>query len=163
MNITKIIGTSMIALLVVALSVSMAVAIGFTINPDPINLPNEGTSPFTVYWDGNDAVTAHWKVLDANYVATTELQIQTGGAPYASSGTQVFAGGETLTYTVKDNGGVATADGDLYRIRFMDAQNELISDQIVTVKVNIVPEFATLAIPVVALLGLVLFMRRKKG
>ena len=54
--------------------------------------------------------------------------------------------------------------GDEYRIIFEDklSGTEYIHTYVVTVWIDLVPEFTTLAIPVVALLGLVLFMRRKK-
>ena len=150
----------MIALLVVALSVSMAAAVGFTINPDPIQLQDEGFSTFTVYWDGDDPITADWDVLTGAFGTTSDLQIKTGTDDFGSTGTQVFAAKQTITYTLKDGGGTATGHGDTYYIQFSDGMTPC--RQMVTVTVELIPEFATIAIPAIALLGLVFFMRRKE-
>ena len=163
MNIKKTIGISMIALLVVAMGAGMAAAGGWDANPIAFDLPDDGVKDdaFTITWTPG-TMNATWVILDpATGSPTNDIEIRTGAEAYASASTgDVAYSSSGISYDVKDVTGTV---GDTYWIRFTNSttQQEL-GTQIVTVTVTVIPEFATIAIPVVALLGLVLFMRRKK-
>ena len=169
MNTKKLIGTSMIALLVVALSVSMAAAAMPDIgacdsngdtktmfdDADDVYVKGQGIAgdSYTVYvmpdqtsWDGTED-------LAADNMAKITVTVDSTGLAFSSQPILIWAGTQTipeeydLVLDTNNNGVFDWGD---------DVEDGM------EVGFTIVPEFATLAIPVVALLGLVLFMRRKK-
>jgi len=178
MNIKKIVGTSMIALLVVALSVGMVAAkpATVTINANPIINALDGTavttvtvtvsdidyglgSPQTRYISVDVDDTNLWADVSGNGVVTGFTNSQTPGA---IGGTyQATSGDYTFTLSVK---GTAPSHQhvtvrDNYGASYSDQSAD---DTASCTRPVDIPEFATIAIPVVALLGLVLYMRRKK-
>lgn len=175
MNTRKTIGTSMIALLVVALSVGMAAA-GTGLSVDSVTFAfSDGdveADAFTVKWtdDENSAtINAGWtiqKKVNGAWVSTDDVQIsRAGDDDFAGTDPHEFTHGTSYSYDVRDVGGYNSKVDDLYRIRFSNTDGDHYDegDFTVTAKGTVtVPEFATLAIPVVALLGLVFFMRRKE-
>ena len=180
MNIKKIIGTSMIALLVVALSVGMAAAMPatVTINANPIINALDGTAVTTVtvtvsdidygISGGNpqiryisvDVDDANlWADITDNGVATgfTNSQI-----PGAVGGTYTATSGD-YTFTLSVKGTAPSHQHVTVRDNFGNVYSDLSADDTASCTRPVdIPEFATMAIPVLALLGLVLFMRRKK-
>lgn len=159
---------SVIVLLIFAMSAGMAAAATIAITPNPIQNALNGThvTSGTVTISNAD-VGARTVVLDTsanlqarlvgdgfdtNWVEGSNIQ------PYTAS-----ASGYTFTLYVKgtDTGGVAVAD---YKGNTAPSFMQFVECDVAyeTVDVSSIPEFATLAIPVVALLGLVFFMRRKK-
>ena len=167
MNTQKTIGISMIALLAVALSVSMAAAddTGFTASPSTITLGDnsEQLSAFTVTWHGSDVIDSTWCIYKDGTGPTDDLKIRpTGTSAYASSGPQNFGATSSVVYDLIDAENAASAPGDTYYIQFADNDGIQYTVYVTTVQVGLIPEFATIAIPVVALLGLVFFMRRKE-
>ena len=170
MNTKKTIGISMIALLVVAMGASMAAATGFSATPDPVKLIDDvadADKALTVTWYHDSVnIDTNWRVLKydgSGWVDNNEIQMKEDGtATFASSGTQYFVASLPVQFDLKDAGGVDSKPGDRYQIEFKNATGSVVGLQAVTVEVDLIPEFTTIAIPVVALLGLVLFMRRKK-
>ena len=166
----------MIALLVVALSVSMAAAddTGLSVDSATFAFSDDAVEAnvFTVKWtddQNQQTIYAGWriqkKVDDVWVNVDDEVAISEAGADaFAPIGSHEFAAGTSRSYDIKDVGKTESQAGDLYRIRFENTQGYYDEgDFRVTTKGDLnIPEFATLAIPVVALLGLVLFMRRKK-
>ena len=166
MNIKKLIGTSMIALLVVAMGVSMAAAADVTM-PNPIINALNGSDETTVTVTVTGAVLGDREV----YIETDNSNLQ---AKLVGQGidTDWVAGypGVSRTYTTTESDYTfdlsinGTSEGTV-SVQDKKAGGGSISvcdSTVVSSQVNKIPEFATLAIPVVALLGLVLFMRRKK-
>ncbi|KAF5413932.1 MAG: hypothetical protein C5S48_10210 [Candidatus Methanogaster sp.] len=177
MNTKKLIGTSIIALLVVALSVGMAAAkpCTVTIADHPIINPLDGSTVTTsttaiADYDPGDGTTRYLSVttehsdLHIRVNGTVNgTDVDTGWGNTARAGTSYTIdstypdsqltvwvyGGTSGDVRVEDNAGTTynTAAGYDYAV--------------CTTQVDI-PEFATIAIPMIALLGLVLYMRRKK-
>ena len=184
MNIKKLIGTSMIALLVVALSIGMAVAdpCDVTIAADKIINPLDGTTVThtTVTIDkysvaGSNPADRYvsaktdWDDLWIRVNGTVNtVPVDTGWANNVRKGdsytlalpVSTTSTTSTLNVWVKGNqtGDVFVEDnmGSVYNNTAQGIDHAKCTRQVV------VPEFATIAIPVLALLGLVLFMRRKK-
>ena len=182
MNTRKTIRISMIALLVVALSVSMAAAAAPSVwaeNETGYDMTSSGI-PFGY----------HDKVYVSGYGTTgTSANVYVVPERTWTNGEKMTDFGGTVGYIIKQAnvasgvisapnsvyiGTVGTASGEIpagdYDI-FYDIDN----DGTYTVNVDTVehemqckgfsanvPEFATIAIPAIALLGLVFFMRRKK-
>ena len=195
MNIKKLIGTGMIALLVVALSVSMAAAQGaiqstdataaseinnfvvgdevyarglFLTDPDGNGLVDvyivvDGAKE-EIWYDGEPIVdpTDHPLVLVKSGVHNDTINIFTGTGPLLL-GTVV-----NKDLSSVDGSSEIPAPGsfdivyDCNRDGYFNASDDCVDYGICSGFTTDIPEFATLAIPVVALLGLVLFMRRKK-
>jgi hypothetical protein len=170
MNVKKLIRTSMIALLVVAMSVSMAAAATIDIAPNPIHNALNGTHETTGTVTISNAVTGtRSMVLDTN---TPNLQARLVGDDGFDTGWVTDLGATntytattrdyTFTLTVRGTGAgrvavadyLGTATPSLVQFSECDIAYE-------TTDVKI-PEFVTIAIPMIALLGLVLYMRRKK-
>ncbi len=178
MNIKKLIGTSMIALLVVALSVSMAAAMPatVTINANPIVNVLDGTtvtivtvtvsdidyglgSPQTRYISVDVDDANLWADVSDNGVATgfTNNQI-----PGAVGGTYTAISGD-YTFTLSVKGTAPSHQHVTVRDNYGAVYSDLSADDTASCTRPVdIPEFATIAIPMVALLGLVLYMRRKK-
>ena len=191
MNTKKLIGTSMIALLVVALSVSMAAADPESMHVEPGDLeltPNQDyTNPGAIYttYDINITIVGP-PVGKGPYVhtiyavtdgvvggtggATTDLMFRFNYGTYSSSwlnsGT-TWPWNDTnnqinlLTVDVLDTGSSTDA---VYMFTVHDnfTYGGAVDSAKGTVYAHAIPEFATIAIPMIALLGLVLYMRRKK-
>jgi hypothetical protein len=181
MNTKKLIRTSMIALLVVALSVSMAAAnpAEIDISPDPMDLvPGSYVTTtgylYEMYCDGTS------RTLNVTYTGGNPNDLtfkitdpgEHGGVG-GSAGPSV--GSISYTYTPTNTAPALTeynitveilaaagTEGTLYHIEYMDMQSGISDTATATVHTTAIPEFATIAIPRIALLGLVLYMRRKK-
>jgi len=166
MNVKKLIGTSMIALLVVAMGAGMAAAADVTM-PNPIINALNGSDETTVTVTVTGAVVGAREV----YIETDNSKLQarlegqgidTGWvAHYPGKSRTYTAIGSDYTFNLSIRG---TSEG-MVAVQDKKATGGSIStcdSTVVSSQVNKIPEFATLAIPVVALLGLVLFMRRKK-
>ena len=192
MNIKKIIGTSMIALLVVALSVGMAAAESIEVTPNDQSLqpgqsPLGGTySTYSIEITGITylGVNSHTHTI---YAVTTAVLLGSGtvddlrfrfnhsgassdwlksGSDYNWTWTDGGDSAASLTLDVMDTG-TATDTDTMYQFKIYDGYplTPTVEDTAHGTAYGTgtpIPEFATLAIPVVALLGLVLFMRRKK-
>ncbi|MCK4458238.1 MAG: PEF-CTERM sorting domain-containing protein [Methanosarcinales archaeon] len=178
MNTRKTIRISMIALLVVALSVSMAAA-----DPDPdIQACKQDGTFATEFLDGED-VYARGAGTGGDYVdiyimknrdgwTKDSTKLITSYAEYVTvaNNAQIdsdgygFAGSTNPAHLIW--AGTDTAHGTYDIILDVDQNgyydgNDDVQDGL-GIGFTVVPEFATIAIPVVALLGLVFFMRRKK-
>lgn len=197
MNIKKLIGTSAVALLVVALSVSMAAAQGSIESTDSIGnnpvshfilgddvyarglglIDYDGNNLVDIYvivdsvkpekWDDGEKIdnaTAHPKVLVLTAVDPKDLNVGAGAAGPLYLGTIVD----------KDLGSVngineipAPGDFDIVydcnQDGYFDKTNDSVDYDVCSGFRTDIPEFATIAIPAIALLGLVLYMRRKKS
>jgi hypothetical protein len=179
MNTKKLIGTSMIALLVVALSVSMAAADTGWIRAVDGSGTDMTITPFgpgdIVYGNGNglDGISADIYVVP-NRVWVHGDNMST--IAYTCIVTGVAANevdAAAVPPTQKDLGTVGLGSGEIpypgeYDILY-DCNHDGIYDIGDTVNhfdvckaFTTIPEFTTLAIPMIALLGLVLYMRRKK-
>ena len=197
MNIKKLIGTSAVALLVVALSVSMAAAQGSIESTNSLGTNNvntfilsddvyarglglsdcDGNNLVDVYvvrdsvkpetWDDGEKIdnaTAHPKVLVLIDVDPNDLNVLGSGMGPLYLGTVVD----------KDLGSVngineipVPGDFDIVydcnQDGHFDANNDSVDYDVCSGFRTDIPEFATIAIPAIALLGLVLYMRRKKS
>ena len=175
MNTKKLIGTSMIALLVVAMSVSMAAAnpAEIAIEPDDIDLiPGQNvttTAHVTEMWCSGSSRTLDVSVTAGTSGEITYYIIDNNIVP---AGTATGVGSASYTYTpatttteydltviVKAASGT---EGNTYTLRYYDSDSGNADEASATVHPTAIPEFATIAIPMIALLGLVLYMRRKK-
>ena len=167
MNTKNLIGTSMIALLVVALSVGMAAAadigpsdasgvtkIQFEDNED-VYAVGQGPASTTCYvyvmdnrivWNDNDSL--------AGYRERVTVVIDNTGMNFNPSPTMIWPAEETVVgpYDLVIDTGM---DG-FFNSSVDDVENCRVTG------FTVVPEFTTIAIPMIALLGLVLYMRRKK-
>lgn len=165
MKMTKVI-TILAALTLLTAMAGIAVAqTGFLIDPDSFTVPDEGVfNGVTVTWQGTSSTTANWYIqkYTTTWVATTEMvaKIATDDdSSYISSGAQTFAPNQPILYLIKDIGQENSKVNDQYRIRFEDDGG----DFRVTSKASIaVPEFATIALPAVAILGLFVFFNHRK-
>ena len=198
MNIRKLIGTSAVALLVVALSVSMAVAQGsiestdilgdshinnFILSDDVyargLGLSDcDGNDLVDVYvvedsakpetWDDGEKIdnaTTHPMVLVLSDVDPNDINVVglgTMGPLYI--GTVVD---KDLSSVNGINEIPAPGDFDIVydcnQDGYFDANNDSVDYSVCSGFRTDIPEFATIAIPMIALLGLVLYMRRKKS
>ena len=185
MNTKKLIGTSMIALLVVTLSVGMAAAMPATvvIADNPITNPLDGTTVTTTTLDVTDIDYVLGDPQDRYISVDVDdsnlwVRVLGNGADTGWTNSQTV-GAVGATYSASSNGGV-NADGN-YTFT-LEVKGTAPSHKHVSVRDNFgtsyavgagyddasctrpvdIPEFATIAIPMVALLGLVLYMRRKK-
>ena len=178
MNIKKLIGTSAVALLAVALSVSMAAAMPATVDiaVDPITNPLNGTVTTTTVVvsdiDYTGMGTPHTRCIsvitdhaDLEAKITDSGTLNTGWAKLGDRKEATYtASGGDYTFTLHVRGTapshqhltVADNNGTTYTA---DSAQDSAS---CTRPVDI-PEFAAVAIPVMALLGLVLYMRWKKS
>jgi hypothetical protein len=167
MKIGQTISMGVIALLVVAMSAGMAAAATIAIAPNPIPNALNGThvTSGTVTISNAD-IGSRSVVLDTS---TADLQARLVGngmdTGWVTSTTKTYdasASEHTFTLYVKGiaSGRVAVAD---YKGTTVPSLMQFAECDVAYETVDVrIPEFATLAIPVVALLGLVLFMRRKK-
>ncbi|MEA3281475.1 MAG: hypothetical protein U9Q68_02785 [Euryarchaeota archaeon] len=176
MNTTKLIGTSMLALLIVAISVGMAAAVEPDIQACQQNgdLKQEFLDAEDVYvtgsGTGDDVVDVYvmknkdtWTKSDtvllnsySEYVFKITATIQSDGTGFTGTDApaqKLWGGDSTVpgTYDI-----IMDVGQDGYFNGNDDCQNGL------DIGFHVVPEFATIAIPMIALLGLVLYMRRKK-
>ncbi|HIE31985.1 MAG TPA: PEF-CTERM sorting domain-containing protein [Methanosarcinales archaeon] len=173
MKIRNIIGTSIVALLAIALSVGMASAAQLTVDPNPLSLTSgvdvPTTAKFTaMYTDGSQRILSvyvvgsgggdlKFEVSDPNNYGTS-----TTGQGYVVYRYTPPAGQSEYDIHVTITAADGTSHGTEYTIVYWDTQSYAYDIAVATVHATAVPEFATLAIPVVALLGLVFVMRRKK-
>lgn len=169
MNTKKLIGTSMIALLVVALSVSMAAAADPDVNPSNasgvittvfedyedvyaigMGAPNDICDVYVmdnrIAWNDGDSLAVHKKKV--------AVVIDTTGNNFNPNPTKIWPAAETVEgpYDLV----IDTGQDGFYNSSDDDVENCRVTG------FTVVPEFATIAMPVLALLGLVLYMRRKK-
>jgi len=182
MNTKKLIGTSMIALLVVALSVGMAAAMPCTVtiadHPiiNPLDDSTVTTSSVTITdYDPDEGTTRYLSVItehadlyikvngtikgnavdtgwgNTGRVGTSyTIDTPTTNPSYPSYQLTVWVyGGTAGDVVVEDNGGAT-------HTTVVGSDHAKCTTQVE------IPEFAAIAIPVLALLGLVLYMRRKK-
>ena len=177
MNIKKLIGTSMIALLVVAMGAGMAAAKPCTvvIAANPIVNPLDGTeTTTTVTVSDIDYVgmgSPHTRCISV-ITDHTNLEAKVTGSGGLDTGWAKLGNRKEATYnasggnyiftlhvkgTAPSHQHVTVADNNGTTYTVDSAQDSASCTRPVDI-----PEFATMAIPVLALLGLVLFMRRKK-
>jgi hypothetical protein len=175
MNTKKLIGTSMIALLVVAMGAGMVAA-----DPAEIDILPDGVD---LVPGQNVTTTAHiYKMLCSGSSRTLDVSVTAGTASeityyiidnnVAPAGTATGIGSASYTYTPAagtteyDITVMAKAasgtEGNTYTLRYYDSDSGNADEALATVHTTAIPEFATIAIPAIALLGLVLYMRRKK-
>ena len=180
MNTKKLIGTSMIALLVVALSVSMAAAdtgwiravdssgtdmTKIPFGPGDMVYANgdglEGTSadiyvvPNRVLWEYGDNMSIIAYTLRVTGVAANEVDAAAIPSTQKYLGTVGLGSGEIPYPGEYDILYDCNHDG-IY------GGGDTVNHFEVCKAFTTVPEFTTIAIPMIALLGLVLYMRRKK-
>ena len=177
MNIKKTIGTSMIALLVVALSVGMAAAQSVIVTA-PIStdlVPGDTTGIAYAVEVNYIDLTAGSHTIQANILGPgdpADLEFEfVWGTPedsgWVTSGTLCNwtpgASTENFVINVRAKSILISPIPTDYNFEVVDSDGGY-GYGTATTKANTsdIPEFATLAIPVVALLGLVLYMRRKK-
>jgi hypothetical protein len=177
MNIKKTMGTSMIALLVVTMSVSMAAACPAEMDILPTPMPDlipsqyvtttaheykmvcDGTSrTLTVTAVGATSGDITFKVTDFNHA----IPVTVGPTADSISYTYTPAAGTTIYDIQVEIMAAAGTEGNAYTFYYEDVQSGAFDTGSATVHTTAIPEFATIAIPAIALLGLVLFMRRKK-
>ncbi len=178
MNTKKIVGAIIVALLVIALSVGMAAAkpATVTIDADPITNPLDGTTITTTLVTVSDIdykgmgtphtrcvsiITDH-KKLEAKI--TDSGTLDTGWAKLGNRKEATYtASGGDYVFTLHVRGTapshqhITVADNNGTTYTPDSAQDSASCTRPVDI-----PEFAAIAIPVIALLGLVLYMRKKK-
>ena len=187
MNTKKLIGTSMIALLVIAMGAGMAAAATAQIYATDSNGDTRIPSEFGPGEDVYAKVTEHGLTSSATadiYVVFADNSAWTDGEPIdAAPHLKVFAPISVSTadipvgtYILVKLGTVGTEipypdsfdlvydedkNGNL-DVTLGTSDNDAVNHWDTCVAFSSIPEFATIAIPMVALLGLVLYMRRKK-
>lgn len=173
-KIQKTIGMSMIALVVIALSAGMAAAATVDIVDDPIINPLDSSTVTTTTVDVTHIDYSTYGNSHNRYVSIetfhSGLSAKVTGPGGLDTGwvTNGMAGaGYTATSPPSDYAFTlhvkGTAPGEVYVAD--NAGDQYIakgSDSASCTRPADIPEFATIAIPVVALLGLVFFMRRRK-
>jgi len=177
MNTKKLIGTSMIALLVVALSIGMAAAdpaeMDILPKPMPDLIPSQyvtttaheyvmacdGTArTLTVTVEAGTPGDITFKLTDSNPATPVTVGPTVGSISY----TYTPAAGTTMYDIQVEIMAAAGTEGNTYTFYYEDVQSGAFDTGSATVHTTAIPEFAAIAIPVLALLGLVLYMRRKK-
>ena len=99
-----------------------------------------------------------FKLTDSNHATPVTVGPTVGGISY----TYTPADG-TTTYDIQvEIMAAAGTEGNSYTFYYKDVQSGAFDTGSATVHTTAIPEFATIAIPMIALLGLVLYMRRKK-
>jgi len=169
----KVITALSLTVVMLAAMTGIAAATGFDIDPYQFTIPDDsigGEVEVTVTWTGSVPVTAAWhiqKKINGVWNDNDEVNAKTGSEDYASSGNQGFAANEEIVYLVKDVGGEDSQPTNMYRIQFWNVEdspeNADEGEFVVTGKGEInVPEFTTIAMPVAAIFGLVLFFNHRK-
>ena len=177
MNVKKLIGTSMIALLVVALCAGMAAAQNVIVTaPGSTDLlPGDTTGiAYAVEVNGIDLTAGSHTIIASIQGPGNPNDLEFEFVWGTSDDSEWVSAGTSCTWTPG-----ASTENFVINVRAKSIlispiptdYNFAVGDSdggygfgIATTKASTsdIPEFATLAIPVVALLGLVLFMRRKK-
>ena len=164
----------MIALLVVALSAGMAAAQNVYVTaPSSTDLvPGGDIITYTVMIDGiNVAAGSHniySTILGPGHPGDLEFEFVWGTdtSGWVSSGTSCAwtpdSSAETFVMNVRAKNPVTSPVPTDYNFAVVDSDGGYGFGTATTKATTAIPEFATLAIPVVALLGLVFFMRRKE-
>ena len=172
-----------LALTVVMLVVMTGLAVA---NPDPAEIAVE-PNVFQLT-PGGDNVTVSalvYSIYDPTEQRTFTAKVVNGGAttgnssditfyiqdefgnwsgPSTSSLTHSYtpgAGNKDVNLTVYVKAAAGT-EGNVYEIKFIDVQSNNSDEARATVYGNAIPEFTTIAIPVAAILGLVLFYNHRK-
>ena len=155
---------SVIALLVVAMSAGMAAAAQMDVAPDPICLVPGQYVMTTVTISGiHDLTQERTMVITVESGTATDLTFKVGGGEQVGGINYAYTPSATPHNIPVEVKVIDTAKvGTEYEIFYEDAKTGAGDKASATVYGTAIPEFATLAIPVVALLGLALFMRRKK-
>ena len=172
MNIRKTLRMSMIALLVVVGMTGMAAAENMYITaPSPAEmLPGGGAISYTVTLNAFDDMANPHNITSTiiDPTGSNDLQFEfvwSGtSSGWLESGDSYNWGpplGSSDSIMMNVKAKTATLTDQTYRFKVEDSDGGW-GESSATTKADTIPEFATLAIPVVALLGLVLYMRRKK-
>ena len=176
MNTKRLIGTSIVALLVVTISVGMAAADPAELDILPVDVdlvPDQNVtttahiykmacsgSPRTLYASitAGTASEITYYIIDNNVAPGVVAAMGVGSASYTytpPAGTITY----DITVLVKAASGT---EGNTYTLKYCDSDSGNADEAMATVHTIAIPEFAAIVIPVLALLGLVLYMRRKK-
>ena len=154
----------MLLLVVVAMSAGMAAAAQMAVT-DPIDLvPGQYVGTTATISSINDATAGRTLVVTVVAGTATDLTFKVGNQPATNGGiTYPYTPtGSTHDIQVEIQVCDTSSSGTEYELYYKDFESGAGDTASATVYGTSIPEFATIAIPVVALLGLVLFMRRKK-
>lgn len=106
---------------------------------------------------GNPSEVTYY-IIDNNVAPGVVVATGVGSASY----TYTPAVGTTTYDIIVLAKAASGTEGNTYTLRYYDTDSGNSDEALATVHTTAIPEFATIAIPAIALIGLVLYMRRKK-
>jgi len=162
---TKIIAILTAFIIVTAMTSIVAAETTVTLNPDPISVHQGDSTVVTVTVENTATVGLTYNLGCTPFYKEDGITVESTISGTVEDEYLYVAAGSSATTQLTISTQPGTPDGQyIFTVSAFDGMIDyVIQGDAVVGTLNLIPEFATIAIPAVALLGLFLFFNRRKG